>query len=370
MISENEILNLIALSKVKNVGSVTAKNLISYCGSAEAVLKSKKHQLIRIPGIGEKTADELLSSVTLSLAEKELNFSIKNEVKILSYLDKRFPYRLNRYPDAPIILFYKGNADLNCDKIVSIVGTRAITNYGQNLVDELIMDMKHLDILVCSGLAYGVDSAAHRKCVVEEINTVGVLGHGLDILYPSENKTLANKMITKGGLLTEFGIETRPDRENFPMRNRIVAGICDALVVVETKEEGGSMITAEYAFEYNKDVFAFPGRVNDVFSKGSNKLIKSNKAQLIENGNDLLKAMSWDLNKSKEKSAREKLLFIELTEPEQEVVNILKESSPVHIDVFYNKMNLSPGMIASVLLELEFKGLLNEQPGKRYTLVN
>ena len=340
MISENEILNLIALSKVKNVGSVTAKNLISYCGSAEAVLKSKKHQLIRIPGIGEKTADELLSSVTLSLAEKELNFSIKNEVKILSYLDKRFPYRLNRYPDAPIILFYKGNADL------------------------------HLDILVCSGLAYGVDSAAHRKCVVEEINTVGVLGHGLDILYPSENKTLANKMITKGGLLTEFGIETRPDRENFPMRNRIVAGICDALVVVETKEEGGSMITAEYAFEYNKDVFAFPGKVNDVFSKGSNKLIKSNKAQLIENGNDLLKAMSWDLNKGKEKSEREKLLFIELTEPEQEVVNILRESSPVHIDVFYNKMNLSPGMIASVLLELEFKGLLNEQPGKRYTLVN
>jgi DNA processing protein len=370
MKDNNDILYLIALSKVNNVGAVLAKNLISYCGSAQKVLNAKKSQLLKIPGIGEKTANEIIESNTLHDAETELNYTLKNNINVLSYLNENFPFRLNRYPDAPTVLYYKGNANLNKEKILSIVGTRAITQYGQEIIEKLICDLKHLDILIVSGLAYGVDAAAHKQCVKEEIETVGVLGHGLDIIYPSLHKGIAKSMIERGGLITEYGINTRPDRENFPQRNRIVAGLCDALVVIETKAEGGSMITAQYAFDYNKDVFAFPGRVYDAYSSGANKLIKSNKAQLIENADDLMKCMSWDIDINSKKINKNNVLFVELNESEQEVMNIIKGADAVHIDVLYQKVDKTPGILASILLELEFKGLIHEHPGKRYTIAN
>lgn len=366
---ENSTLDIIALSKVKNVGPINARTLISYCGSAAGVFNTRKSQLIKIPGIGDLVADEVINANTREAAEEELVFSEKNNIEVITYLDPKYPIRLARNSDAPLVIYYKGNANFNQDRILSIVGTRNITNYGYELVDKLIQELKHINPIIISGLAYGVDTAVHRKCVAEEISTIGVLGHGLDKIYPSQNRELAHKMIERGGLLTEFGINIRPDRENFPMRNRIVAAMCDALVIVETKETGGSMITAELGFDYSKDVFAFPGRVNDIYSRGTNALIKSNKAQLIESAADLLKFMSWDDAPKSKKVQSRNLLFADLNEDEQSVIDLLNQQSPIHIDQFYQKLQKTPSSIATILLELEFKGLIHEQPGKRYTII-
>ncbi|MBC7886069.1 MAG: DNA-protecting protein DprA, partial [Saprospiraceae bacterium] len=280
--STQDILYLIALTKLPKVGPVIAKNLISYCGGVEEVFKVGKKSLLKIPGIGQAVTENFDTVGAMKLAEKEMKFIEKNHINVLSYLDEDYPKRLSNFDSSPVILYYKGNVNLNHHRTVAIVGTRRPSEYGKIMCDRIIEGLLSYNVLLVSGLAFGVDAAAHRKCVETGIPTLGILGHGLDIIYPSEHKALSKKMIENGGVLTEFPSETKPDRENFPMRNRIIASISDVVVVIESKRKGGSIITAEFANEYNKDVFAVPGSVTDELSEGCNKLIKQNKAHLIE----------------------------------------------------------------------------------------
>ncbi len=363
----DELLYNIALTKVEKVGAVTAKTLLSYCGNAKEVFKEKKYKLLKIPLVGSMVVNALQKPEVFLKAEKELEFVLKNNIRVLFYSEPEYPDRLKNQADSPVLLYYKGNANLNHKRIISVVGTRRITEYGKSIVQQLIEGISSFDIMVVSGLAYGVDSLSHKLCVEQNIPTIGVLGHGLDRIYPAENKKLSLQMINCGGLLTEFGIHTKPDRENFPMRNRIVAGMSDAIIVIETKRNGGSMITAELANSYNKDVFTYPGRIYDTLSSGCNYLIKSHKAYLIENPEDLLNNMGWDVSSSEKKQVQQKLIF-DLTEDEQKIISCLQKETEVQIDEFCEQLNLSPGILASLLLHLEFNGLIRSLPGKRYSL--
>jgi len=281
----NELLYQLALIQVPNVGDVIAKNLLAYCGSASAVFKAKRGELLKIPQVGEIVAGIILrhqkEAGIFKRAEKEIKFIETKKISPLFFTEAAYPHKLKHCADAPILLFYKGTADLNQQKIVGIVGTRTPTDYGKAQTEKLIAALKDLNVLVVSGLAYGIDTYVHRAALGNDLETVGVLAHGLDELYPSVNATLAKKMLKQGGLLTEFITETKPDKENFPKRNRIVAGMCDAIVVIESKRTGGALITADIAAGYSRDVFAFPGRSGDECSEGCNKIIKQKVVIMI-----------------------------------------------------------------------------------------
>lgn len=357
---------LIALTKIPKVGPVVARNLISYCGSIEAVFEESRRNLMKIPGIGQGFIELFDPKVALIEAEKEIRFIEKNEIKLISYLDKDYPKRLSNFDNTPIVLYYKGNADLNHFRTVAIVGTRQPSAYGLGMCERIIDGLSHYNVLVVSGLAFGIDAAAHRKCVEMNITTIGILGHGLDRIYPSEHKTLSSKMITNGGILTEFMSGTLPDRENFPMRNKIIAALSDVIVVVESKRKGGSIITAEFGNEYNKDVFAVPGMVTDDISEGCNKLIKQNKAHLIESAEDIAYIMRWE--EIDAGRAIQKQLFVDLDENEALMLNVIRDNKEIAIDSLTYKMQMTPSQTASVLLGLEFKGMIRSLPGKKYTL--
>jgi DNA processing protein len=364
----NDLLYLIALTQTENIGPIIAKQLIGYCGGAEAVFKEKPSRLLKIPGIGMQTVSGLKNKDSITKAEKELHFIQKENIKALVQSDSLYPGRLKHFPDSPLVLFFKGEADLNTEHVVSIVGTRNISSYGKHLTEQLIQHLAEFEVLVISGLAYGVDSAAHRVSLLNDIPTVGVLGHGLDRIYPAENKSLAAKMLTKGGLLTEFCSNTKPDRQNFPMRNRIVAGMSDAIVVIETKSGGGSLITAEFGNEYNKDVFAFPGKVGDELSAGCNQLIKNHKAHLIESGEDLTEMLRWEKPGNVRHKQVKKELFVNFTEDEDKVVQMIRSKQKVNIDLLSHCLNFTPSQLANILLNLQFKGVVQEMPGKTYSI--
>jgi DNA processing protein len=371
-VQQPERLYQIALTLLPNIGDVTAKNLVAYSGSAEAIFKEKKSSLIKIPGIAEKTADsllrELVKSEYLKRAEKELIFMEENSVKPIFFTDQEYPSRLKFCNDSPILLYYKGNADLNAAKVVSVVGTRTPTEYGKKLTEQFINDLSDTGILIVSGLAYGIDVLAHKKSLENKLDTVGVVAHGLDRIYPSVHEDIAYKMQKQGGILTDYLSETNPDRENFPSRNRIVAGMCDALVVIETKLRGGSLITAEIANSYGRDVFAFPGRTNDEFSGGCNAFIKRNKAALIENAADLLYVMNWANNKKKESTNKQIPLLINLTDKEQKIADTFKDKQSVHIDEICHLAGFSMSEAATTLLQMEFNNVVKSLPGKMYEL--
>lgn len=357
----------IAITKIPMVGPVNAKNLISYCGGVKAVFDAKKKDLKNVPGIGEKTIDCILNQKVLKEAEREAAFIEKYDVEALFYLDKNYPSRLKHYADCPILLYKKGNANLDPLRTVGIIGTRKATAKGLAFCDKLVADLQAYDVSVISGLAYGVDVAAHKKSVELGIETIGVLGHGLEMIYPPQHRSVAQKMMEKGGLLTEYTSKVAPEPQHFPMRNRIVAALCDVLVVVETARKGGSMITAEFAFNYNKDVFAVPGRLNDKYAAGCNHLIKTHKASLIESAEDIAYVMRWE--KNNQSKAIQKQLFVELTQKEEAIVTILKNEEDINIDKLGYESKLNPSEMASLLLSLEFKGLIKPLPGKRYALV-
>ena len=364
----------IALTCLNGVGDVLAKNLVAYCGSAELVFKATTAQLEKVPGIGSILAKTLVQSKAeaLNRAQQELDFITKHHIKTLFFTDPDFPQRLKNCADSPILLYYKGSANLNADKIVAVVGTRTPSDYGKQMTEKLITDLVNSDVLVISGLAYGIDVTAHKSCVDNHIDTVGVLGHGLDRMYPATHSNLAKKMLEKGGLLTEFMSGTNPDRENFPKRNRIVAGMCDAVIVVESKKEGGSLITAVIANSYNKDVFAFPGKANDLLSEGCNALIKTNKAHLIESSADLFYIMNWNQEKnntnSKNKHKAQRPLLINLSEDEQLLINAFENKKQLHIDEICLATQLSISKTSSYLLQLEFSNIIKSLPGKMYAL--
>ena len=280
-------------------------------------------------------------------------------------MDQNYPRRLKQCQDAPVILYYKGTSELNQKKIISVVGTRNETNYGQSILEELINSLKDQNVLVISGLAYGVDIHAHRLCLENKIETIAVLGHGLDRIYPNAHRTTAAKMTLHGGLLTEFPTNTNPDRENFPMRNRIIAGLSDANIVVESKESGGSMITADLANDYSRDVFAYPGDVNRVFSSGCNKLIKNQKAHLVTKASDILKIMNWETKPFPSHHS----IDLGLSDLEQKIVDFLIKNGEVHSDCLCNALVLPPSQLSVILFNLTLKNVIQAAKGNRTQLM-
>jgi DNA processing protein len=362
-----ELLYQLALTFVPNIGSVHTKTLIAHFGDASSVFKAKKSQLEKVEGIGPAKAKFITEFNNFSQAEEEINFIEKYKIKPLFFTNKNYPQRLLNCYDPPAMLFYKGNADLNASKIISVIGTRNNTDYGKQATEKLIRDLAEKNILVVSGLAFGIDAIAHKASLKNNLATIGVLAHGLDKIYPPEHASLAKDMVSHGGILTEFNSGIKPDKHNFPIRNRIVAGMCDAVIVVETALKGGSMITAELANGYNKDVFAFPGKITDSKSEGCNYLIKNNKAVLLTDAQQLTDAMSWE-EKQKTKTKKQRELFIELNADEKIIVDILQKQETVHIDELVMKSGLTSSKTAAAILNLELQNVIISSPGKMYKL--
>ena len=364
----NDLLYQIALTLVPNIGDIHAKALVNIYGDAQSIFKAKRKELESIEGIGTIRAGSIKAFQNFQSSEDEIAFIEKYKITPLFITDKNYPLRLLNCYDSPALLYYRGNADLNTSKIIAVVGTRNNSDYGKTVCEKIMEDLASENILVVSGLAFGIDTIAHKAALKNNLQTIGVLAHGLDRIYPAQNKTLAKQMIEHGGLLTEFISHTNPDKQNFPKRNRIVAGISDAVIIMETGKKGGSLITAELGNNYNKDVFAIPGRVNDSKSEGCNYLIKNNKAALINGADDLLEMMNWKpVDKPAVKKQRE--LFIELTPDEKIVVAILQQQEAVHIDEMYFKSGLSSSAVAAALLMLEMQGVVASMPGKLYKLI-
>lgn len=365
----SELLNQLALTLVPNIGDVQAKILINHFGDASGVFNAKRSLLEKIEGIGEVRAKSIKEFDDFHLAEHELKFIEKYKIKPLFLTDADYPKRLLNCYDSPTLLFYKGTADLNASRLISIVGTRSNTDYGKQFTDKLVKDLSEQNILIVSGLAHGIDAIAHKAALKNNLSTIGVVGHGLDKVYPSENTGLAKDMIKEGGgILSEFFSGTKPDKHNFPLRNRIVAGLSDATVVVETNIKGGSMITAKLADAYNRDVFAVPGRPVDKASSGCNHLIKYNKAILLTDAEELLDVLGWK-EKKKEKVKQQKELFIELSAEEKQIVHLLQEKEMVHIDEINLRSGLSSSAAAIAILNLELQNVIAGLPGKMYKLI-
>jgi len=364
----SELLYQLALTLVPNIGDVHAKILVQQFGNAEAIFKAKKTTLEKIEGIGEVRAGSIKNFDGFHLAEHEVRFIEKYKIRTLFLTDEHYPRRLLNCYDSPTLLFFRGDADLNASRIVGIVGTRSNTDYGKTITEKLVRDLADNQVLVVSGLAYGIDACAHKAAIKHGLPTVGVVGHGLDKIYPHDHASLAKEMIREGGgILSEFFSGTKPDKHNFPLRNRVVAGMCDTTVVVETNIKGGSMITAKMADAYNRDVFAVPGRITDSKSSGCNHLIKHNKAYLLNDAEDLLDIMGWKEKRSKAKKQRE--LFVELSGEEKQVVQLLQEKELVHIDEINLGSGLSSSAVAAAILNLELQGLIQSLPGKLYKLL-
>lgn len=361
------MLHKIALTFVKGIGDITIKTLVSYCGSPEEVFKAKQSALEKIPGIGPKTAKLIVKHEAFARAEQEMAFIEKYKIEPLFYTDKRYPKRLKNCADGPTVLYFKGKADLNNQKVMAVVGTRNASAYGKGFCEKLIDGLKGHDVLIVSGLAYGIDVAAHKAALAMQQTTVGVLGHGLDRIYPAVHRSVAESMLANGGLLTEFPSLTNPDRPNFPKRNRIIAGMADAIIVVEAAKKGGALITAEIANSYNKDVFALPGRADDEFSEGCNFLIKTNRANLITKPEDVEYIMGWQPNTASQKKSAPKL-FIDLTKDELEIVNIISATETIAIDDLQLRLNMPQSKLAMLLLNLEMQSVIIALPGRVYRL--
>lgn len=355
----------IALTMIYGVGYVHSRQLLDYYGTAEAIFAEKERLLERIPGIGAKTAAEIKNPQVLSRAEAELAFMEKNKIKGLFITDEDYPARLRECVDAPLLLYTKGNIDLNKKRVISIVGTRNATAYGREQTELLVAELSKVfpDLQIISGLAFGIDICAHRAALKNNLSTIAVLAHGLDRIYPGVHRGTAIEMLQQGGLVTDFPSETNPDRPNFVKRNRIVAGLSDATIVVESAEKGGSLITADIAFSYNRDVFSFPGRASDPQSRGCNKLIRLNKSGLITCAADLIAAMGWEENKAK--AVQTTLPFAE--EPDDNpITTLIRQNKDMHINDLAIKLEMTISELSVLLFELEMEGKIKALPGGRY----
>ncbi|MEO7767884.1 MAG: DNA-processing protein DprA [Ferruginibacter sp.] len=362
----NDLLHQIALTLVPNIGDVHAKALVNRFGNAESIFKAKRKDLENLDGIGTVRANCIKAFSNFNECEEEIKFIEQYKISALFITDKNYPQRLLNCYDSPALLYYRGKADLNAARVISIVGTRNNSEYGKMACEKFLEELAQSNILIVSGLAFGIDTIAHKASLKNNLSTIGVLAHGLDMIYPAQNKTLAKQMVEKGGLLTEFMSKTNPDKQNFPKRNRIVAGMCDAALVIESGKRGGSLITAELANSYNKDIFCIPGRINDIKSEGCNYLIKNNKAALITSAGDLLEMMNW--KEMKKQPAKQRQLFIELTADEKTLMEILQQQESIQIDQLYFKSGLNSSSVAAALLSLEMQGILISLPGKVFKL--
>ena len=371
--SEEEQIYSIALTMVPGIGHIGAKHLIDGMGNAVDVFRLRKEIQERIPEVSQRVIEALDCPQAVFRAEQEYEFMRQNRISCLSFYDEAYPSRLRECEDAPVVLFFKGNADLNSLHILNMVGTRNATDYGTQICASFLRDLKALcpDVLVVSGLAYGIDIHAHREALANELPTVGVLAHGLDRIYPHVHRKTAVDMLEKGGLLTEFLSGTNPDRHNFISRNRIVAGMCDATIVIESAEKGGSLITAELAEGYHRDCFAFPGRMGDEYSKGCNRLIRDNKASLLLSAEDFVQAMGWNMQTTlSEKVSVQRSLFIELSEEEQKIVSILEKLGNLQINSLVVEADIPVNKMTAILFELEMKGVIRVLAGGMYQLLN
>jgi DNA processing protein len=356
----------VALSFVPNLGPVHAKLLLQQF-PAEEIFKTKRATLERVEGIGSFRANAIRAFRDFDLVEKELKFLESRKISVLPFGGPGYPKRLRHCYDPPTVLYMKGETDLNARRVIGIIGTRRNSDYGRQQTEKLVHELQHQGVIIISGLAYGIDAIAHRACLKNNIPTVAVLAHGLNQVYPPGHIPVAKDMIENGGaLLTEFNTLSKPDRHNFPVRNRIVAGLCDAIVVMETDVKGGSMITAELANGYNREVFAFPGRATDSKSAGCHRLIRQNKAMLLTEASELVEAMGWNDDIKSRPQKIQKELFVELTPEETKLVNILEVHEEIQVDELFIQTGMNAGMFSSALLSLECKGVIASKPGKRY----
>lgn len=365
----NDLLYQLALTQVPQIGCVHAKLLIEQFHSAEAIFKASISQLEKTEGIGTVRARHIKQFSNFSPLEKEIDFIEKHNVKPLFLTHPNYPQRLLHCYDSPTLLFYRGNANLNAPRIVAVIGTRLHSAYGKQLTENLVQTLAAYNVLVVSGLAFGIDAIAHKAALRHHVPTVGVLAHGLHSLYPTEHTNMAREMIQQGGgLITEFCSDITAEKHHFPIRNRIVAGLSDAVVVIETGSKGGSMITAELANDYNRDVFAYPGRVADAKSAGCNELIKNNKAILLTNAQELAASLGWN-DPPPPKASSQKELFVNLNAEEKALISLLSEKKPVHLDELNLKCGFSTSSLITAVLSLEMQQLIQALPGKMYQLI-
>jgi DNA processing protein len=363
-----ELFHLLALLRVDGVGDVVAKKLINHCGSAENVFKAKLKELKAIDGVGEVLIRNLKSKTVFEKAQQELAYLQSENIKVLYFLEEDYPDRLKHCIDGPVLLFASGNIDFTNRRIISIVGTRQITAYGTEFCKKLLEDLAFLNPIIVSGFAYGVDIVAHQTAMEHNLQTIGVLAHGLNQIYPKSHKKYVAKMEQNGGFLTEFWSRTNPDKENFVKRNRIVAGMSEATVVIESAEKGGSLITANMANDYNRDVFAVPGRISDKYSQGCNDLIKTQRANLITSAADLIYGLNWEINTptQQEHKVIQKQLFVTLDFEEQKIYDYLQQNGKQLLDVIALDCDFPIFKLSPILLSMELKGVIRPLPGKLF----
>jgi DNA processing protein len=367
----DDLIHKIALSLIPGIGNITAKSLVAYTGSAELVFREKEKMLRQIPGVGSILAKNIIKSEVMTRAGKEVEFIQKNRIDALFYLDENYPQRLLGCCDAPVVLYVKGKPALNDSKVISIVGTRHATEYGRKMVDQFISALaeRGYRMLVVSGLAYGIDIQSHKSALRAGLPTVAVLGHGLETVYPQLHTPVAREMVeSNGGLVSDFLSYSPIDRTNFLRRNRIIAGLSDATIVVESAKRGGALVTADIANSYNRDVFAFPGRVGDLFSEGCHFLIKSNRANLIETVTDLEYVMNWSSIQS-HPDAIQPYLFYDYNPDERQIVDLLRKEGEMAIDLICIKTTLPMNKVSPTLLNLEFAGIVKGLPGKVFKVL-
>lgn len=356
----------VAVGLISGVGAATTKTLISYCGSAEQIFKTPKGKLRNIPGIGDITIQNIQDKSVIYHAEEIVKRAEKLDTQLLFYTDPDYPTRLKQIPDAPTLLYYKGNANVNPAKSIAIVGTRKATEYGRSVVRKLLEEIASYKPLVVSGLAYGIDIQAHRDALELGLETIGIMANGTNIIYPSVHKNTAAKMLEQGGLMSEYTFDSIAEPMRFPARNRIIAGMTDATVVIEATQSGGALITAEIANSYDREVMAVPGRVTDLTSEGCNNLIRQNKAHVCTNARDLVELLNWDITPSQQ--AHKHIILADLEEDELMIYAVLTDNQGIHIDELSWKSQLPMQKISSVLLEMEFKGIVKALPGKKFSL--
>jgi DNA processing protein len=367
--SDVQLKHKIALGLIPRIGDINARKLVSHFGGVEAIFSEPYRNLIKIPGIGPGLAKYICDKSYLDTAEKEAEYVTKNNIKTFFYLDNDYPYRLRQCDDSPVMFFFRGNCDLDSPKILSIVGTRNATNRGRELCEKIIEGLAagHNDLIITSGLAYGIDIASHKAALAHNLKTIGVLAHGFKTIYPAMHSSTARLMINNGGLLTDFFSDALPERNNFLKRNRIIAGLSDATLVIESGVKGGALVTADIANSYNRDVFAVPGRPDDQWSAGCNSLIRSNKAFLAESSDDIEYFLNWKPEKSK--PAIQRTLFSDLEDSEKIVFELLVKQGELSIDTICRSLDMPVYKLSSLLLQMELKGLVKCSPGNVYRTV-
>ena len=366
--TENQFLSILALQHVPNIGDITAKKLINHCGSAEAIFKEKRQNLLKIDGIGSVVIGDLFNKEHFTAAETELKFIKENQITCLYFLDTDYPERLKHCIDSPILIFQTGNINLKNQRIISVVGTRKITSSGVDFCNRLVEELAVFDPVIVSGFAYGTDITAQKAALKHDLQTIGCLAHGLDQVYPKVHKKYVADIEKHGGFFTDFWSSDAFDRNNFLKRNRIIAGLSEATIVIESAEKGGSLVTADIANSYNRDVFAVPGRTTDSQSVGCNNLIKFQKAHLLSNPMDIPYMLNWELE-TKQKPTVQKQLFVELTDDEKVIYNYLKAEEKQQLDLIALDCKMPIFKVASVLLNMELKGVVRPLPGKLFEVI-